>query len=123
MTGLNVSLSYDERASVYFFFHHPATTEIDTLSLHDALPISAGRARRRRRHRDGEAARRPLPHLRRARRRGPRSEEHTSELQSRRELVCRLRLEKKNTILPRTDHDVPPIPAPTPRYAPSAAPR
>src|SRR5438445_8783243 len=83
---------------LFFFLSHTATTEIYTLSLHDALPIShaplprphpedrpacgrdhrlgAGEARL-----DGEA--------------GPRSEEHTSELQSRQYLVCRLLLEKK----------------------------
>src|SRR6266536_6182673 len=69
----------------FFFFNDTATTEIYTLSLHDALPISRPwRSRRRRR--------RP--------RRGPggRSEEHTSELQSRVELVCRLLLEKKKKI-------------------------
>src|SRR5256885_10932491 len=74
-----------------FFFNDTATTEIYTLSLHDALPICGG-ARR--------------PYLRRARReslRGARtdrpvqrSEEHTSELQSPCNLVCRLLLEKKN---------------------------
>src|SRR2546422_7424210 len=81
---------------LFFFFNDTATTEIYTLSLHDALPISR-RARRR------PAARRELPpspgrgHGRGAsrRRRAPRSEEHTSELQSRLHLVCRLLLEKK----------------------------
>src|SRR3712207_8596824 len=87
------------------FFNETATTEIYTLSLHDALPIvrRAGAkreaaappgARRRRR-----AALPRGPHRRRrlptARRRRPRSEEHTSELQSRQYLVCRLLLEKK----------------------------
>src|SRR5438445_4485158 len=71
----------------FFFFNDTATTEIYTLSLHDALPISC-----------------PLPFAL-----GPdpalkpvvattgfkRSEEHTSELQSRQYLVCRLLLEKK----------------------------
>src|SRR5690349_23709487 len=80
-----------------FFFNDTATTEIYTLSLHDALPISAWEA--------PEAA---LPgrscgsaRIRRrcvAVRRCKRSEEHTSELQSRRDLVCRLLLEKKKTI-------------------------
>src|SRR2546427_11468346 len=74
----------------FFFFNDTATTEIYTLSLHDALPISP-----------------PAPALRCA---GPqprprgrasgcgsrgRSEEHTSELQSQSNLVCRLLLEKK----------------------------
>src|SRR5213075_3546191 len=64
----------------FFFFNDTATTEIyttrHTLSLHDALPISAGRLRRRlRRHRRDRGQRRG--------RAGLRSEEHTSELQSR----------------------------------------
>src|SRR5258707_7334526 len=71
-----------------FFFNDTATTEIYTLSLHDALPISAavqhGTAAGR-----GDAAQ--LPRGR------PRSEEHTSELQSRQYLVCRLLLVKKKS--------------------------
>src|SRR5215208_8503296 len=70
----------------FFFFNDTATTEIYTLSLHDALPISShcgasllGAARR-------------CAHVR-----AKRSEEHTSELQSRGHLVCRLLLEKKKT--------------------------
>src|SRR5690349_22694192 len=85
-----------------FLFSRPATTRLYTLSLHDALPIPRPREPRgcpRRQPRDrrrlglgqDDPARPP---------RGPRpaerSEEHTSELQSRRELVCRLLLEKKN---------------------------
>src|SRR2546430_12027663 len=92
--------------SVFFFFNDTATTEIYTLSLHDALPICCrplagtgtfGRTRR------------PLParranFLRRSASRTPRrprglsrtrSEEHTSELQSQSNIVCRLLLEKK----------------------------
>src|SRR2546429_6840149 len=81
----------------FFFFNDTATTEIYPLSLHDALPI----------------LRRSLPAAARStepttstcrpprRAMGPtdsrRSEEHTSELQSRLHLVCRLLLEKKNT--------------------------
>src|SRR2546425_3433914 len=79
--------------SLFFFFNDTATTEIYTLSLHDALPIS----------------RRLLPHRSQAvravpgrggfggrlREAGTRSEEHTSELQSLAYLVCRLLLEKK----------------------------
>src|SRR5438445_10840279 len=74
-----------------FFFHDTATTEIYTLSLHDALPISARHAELLRggRHRSQHRQR-----VRRRRRR-KRSEEHTSELQSRQYLVCRLLLEKK----------------------------
>src|SRR2546422_3689517 len=76
----------------FFFFNDTATTEIYTLSLHDALPICPfGRANLA----AGEAG----PKLGEQ---GPvgvavavRSEEHTSELQSRLHLVCRLLLEKK----------------------------
>src|SRR5258705_9255739 len=90
--------------SFFFFFNDTATTEIYTLSLHDALPICRLRGRReepRRRTRgsqrvvgrsdagsaavlDGGGA--------------ARSEEHTSELQSLRHLVCRLLLEKKKKL-------------------------
>src|SRR6266513_1951369 len=77
---------------IFFFFNDTATTEIYTLSLHDALPIS----------RKSSSAGRPFPLSppKRARntpsKEAPvRSEEHTSELQSRFELVCRLLLEKK----------------------------
>src|SRR5437660_9120625 len=69
-----------------FFFNDPAPTEIYTLSLHDALPISKD-------HLFGSYEPRRLSG--RAERRGRRSEEHTSELQSRGHLVCRLLLEKK----------------------------
>src|SRR5271157_6544835 len=70
-----------------FFFNDTATTEIYTLSLHDALPIWAG----------GDSAPIPSGSAPRRRTRGPmRSEDHTSELQSRPQLVCRLLLEKKN---------------------------
>src|SRR6266403_5819935 len=76
-----------------FFFNDTATTEIYTLSLHDALPISADPVwlwrRERILSRQRHFSRRPT-HLLRLR-----SEEHTSELQSRRDLVCRLLLEKK----------------------------
>src|SRR5206468_11305523 len=70
-----------------FFFNATATTETYTLSLHDALPISP-------RFRTRWAG---VPGYRTARTRGAghRSEEHTSELQSRSDLVCRLLLEKK----------------------------
>src|SRR3712207_7301353 len=93
--------------SLCFFFNDTATTEIYTLSLHDALPISPGGRRARRAtgpHRPRAADGTPplgrlprglvpgrglLPALTR------RSEEHTSELQSRQYIVCRLLLEKK----------------------------
>src|SRR5437870_9736716 len=71
----------------FFFFNDTATTEIYTLSLHDALPIfRSGSCRTGRGFQP--AAFRQAPH-------GSRSEEHTSELQSRGHLVCRLLLEKK----------------------------
>src|SRR6266702_8592285 len=68
----------------FFFFNDTATTEIYTLSLHDALPI----------YRLGHPDDRPERWLGRVSP-GARSEEHTSELQSRGQLVCRLLLEKK----------------------------
>src|SRR5258707_8195231 len=92
----------------FFFFNDTATTEIYTLSLHDALPIC-----RRTEPRDvGEVLLRPDADVDAAGRADPpgifrdarlvrdkvvreRSEEHTSELQSRQYLVCRLLLEKK----------------------------
>src|SRR2546427_12659354 len=92
----------------FFFFNDTATTEIYTLSLHDALPICAGvrqyevlSARLPHQPRIAGVARETLAHalpqrlehLRRARE--VRSEEHTSELQSQSNLVCRLLLEKK----------------------------
>src|SRR2546427_7958579 len=95
------------RYDCFFFFNDTATTEIYTLSLHDALPICDPRGRGRsgvsrlRRHRP------PRHHAPRpddahgappgaGGRDGVRSEEHTSELQSQSNLVCRLLLEKKN---------------------------
>src|SRR2546422_9924855 len=80
----------------FFFFNDTATTEIYTLSLHDALPISHSCERRQERRFMGGKLH--MPCIRRCRkglRRGRRSEEHTSELQSRLHLVCRLLLEKK----------------------------
>src|SRR5687768_17688544 len=74
----------------FFFFNDTATTEIYTLSLHDALPISASMARPRRSAAIWGASRKRC-------RSAARSEEHTSELQSRLHLVCRLLLEKKKT--------------------------
>src|SRR5438876_9221366 len=80
-----------------FFFTDPATTEIYTLSLHDALPIFlallAGILRPRARVPRADVEQVGLRIVRHA---VPRSEEHTSELQSPVHLVCRLLLEKKN---------------------------
>src|SRR2546430_5524015 len=91
--------------SPFFFFNDTATTEIYTLSLHDALPIypvalrrSVGRLRRLRlRILKPVSGRRARGRRRGAvpNHRGFRSEEHTSELQSQSNLVCRLLLEKK----------------------------
>src|SRR6266480_7846850 len=67
----------------FFFFNDTATTEIYTLSLHDALPIYHRRQRGYCLHGQGRVAV------------DDRSEEHTSELQSHVNLVCRLLLEKK----------------------------
>src|SRR5256885_9843802 len=86
---------------LFFFFNDTATTEIYTLSLHDALPISAAHSPRRGRARAARAAlsrfsnRTPDRRRPRDRRASARSEEHTSELQSPCNLVCRLLLEKK----------------------------
>src|SRR2546430_6022679 len=82
-----------------FFFNDTATTEIYTLSLHDALPIypgSEGGGRGGPGHQAGQAAR-PGGRLD-GRHRAGRSEEHTSELQSQSNLVCRLLLEKKKLL-------------------------
>src|SRR3712207_7325682 len=101
------------RYRFFFFFNDTATTEIYTLSLHDALPIYArpengatvsytltqvvfapdGTGFQGRLMRDGVL----VDGFLEARFSGARSEEHTSELQSRQYLVCRLLLEKKKT--------------------------
>src|SRR3712207_7910094 len=89
-----------------FFFNDTATTEIYTLSLHDALPIWATPRSRRKVPAGSGPCRAFLPcsARRSSSSRSPasapapprsRSEEHTSELQSRQYLVCRLLLEKK----------------------------
>src|ERR1051325_12154912 len=91
--------------SMLLFFNDTATTEIYTLSLHDALPIwMMTIATTSRCH--GSSPLRSIPH---------RSEEHTSELQSPvRNLVCRLLLEKKKTHQSRAPHvpntAIPPAP-------------
>src|SRR5258707_2904180 len=84
-------------SSFFFFFNDTATTEIYTLSLHDALPISQRRRSRSPNNIEHEGLAR-LDHFAIFRRRkiAKRSEEHTSELQSRQYLVCRLLLEKKS---------------------------
>src|SRR6202008_5187191 len=81
----------------YFFFNDTATTEIYTLSLHDALPIFYGAVQ-------GVIDRRGVHHE--LTNINARSEEHTSELQSRQYLVCRLLLEKKKERAQRWDHTV-----------------
>src|SRR2546429_3635302 len=86
----------------FFFFNDTATTEIYTLSLHDALPISrrVTPARCESLRSPAISGRLPVHGLRWAgcSNRLRRSEEHTSELQSRLHLVCRLLLEKKKKI-------------------------
>src|SRR3712207_7802059 len=95
-----------------FFFNDTATTEIYTLSLHDALPICMVRLLPQgHRHRRPQPAGGRDPGQRRgAAHGGIRSEEHTSELQSRQYLVCRLLLEKKknnHTSTPPTNGSTP----------------
>src|SRR5258708_10212000 len=92
MLSFSIHAIPQSRICVFFFFNDTATTEIYTLSLHDALPILPpefavpfGKARTRREGKD-------LTILAYG---TPRSEEHTSELQSPDHLVCRLLLEKK----------------------------
>src|SRR5439155_22325458 len=81
---------------IFFFFNDPATTEIYTLSLHDALPICSHSARMSPQPWITPAANPSRsPRSCASRRNAVRSEEHTSELQSRGHLVCRLLLEKK----------------------------
>src|SRR5436190_16430285 len=93
---ISIPLSCSKSPTLLFFFFNPtATTEIYTLSLHDALPIYAwveghpGRFRAASRQENDSGVEDP-------RRNHFRSEEHTSELQSHSDLVCRLLLEKKN---------------------------
>src|SRR5260221_2232568 len=84
----------------FFFFNDTATTEIYTLSLHDALPIynfdeltALGRERVA-----GKIVLYNARYDKQMAGQGNRSEEHTSELQSHSDLVCRLLLEKKKNI-------------------------
>src|SRR5256885_1347460 len=104
---LSLSQCHYTLISFFFFFNDTATTEIYTLSLHDALPIcQPADGRRGAAGQPGFAAHAAQPlgwrglQLR-ARGRFARSEEHTSELQSPCNLVCRLLLEKKK----KTAHD------------------
>src|SRR3712207_7359720 len=97
-------------SAVLFFFNDTATTEIYTLSRHDALPISCAAASRSSASPPGSSSppsrstcsRRvpatPSSFVRSWTTEHPRSEEHTSELQSRQYLVCRLLLETKKNI-------------------------
>src|SRR5260370_41986282 len=96
-------------AVFFFFFNDTATTEIYTLSLHDALPISTfwdGTPDNRAGLRSGAGSPNPASRLlprciaeevETLDRGNPRSEEHTSELQSHLNIVCRLLLEKKKS--------------------------
>src|SRR3712207_8729704 len=97
--------------NTFFFFNDTATTEIYTLSLHDALPIfgvdpSYFLDRGKEPPLLNEEALRALGD-RRSRLLLHRSEEHTSELQSRQYLVCRLLLEKKKNTIVLTQNDNP----------------
>src|SRR5256885_12905932 len=87
--------------SSFFFFNDTATTEIYTLSLHDALPISI-RFQIHLPNAPGQSTTdfAHSPERPAAARSGERSEEHTSELQSPCNLVCRLLLEKKKKPIP-----------------------
>src|SRR2546430_11429269 len=94
---------FDVLSTPFFFFNDTATTEIYTLSLHDALPISLGILGVRQTaaplnvalQKAGEAAIAGPNNLQLKTVTVGRSEEHTSELQSQSNLVCRLLLEKK----------------------------
>src|SRR6266849_11170872 len=86
-----MALCYQYLIWSFFFFNDTATTEIYTLSLHDALPISAWWC--------SQSEIRPCSIAALAGVWAERSEEHTSELQSRVDLVCRLLLEKKKEII------------------------
>src|SRR5438876_2047422 len=89
---------------LFFFFNVRAASEIYTLSLHDALPISsdARRTSRKASRSRSDTSRRDAGTGSGSRRLPRRSEEHTSELQSPVHLVCRLLLEKKKNCCHRT---------------------
>src|SRR2546422_11280104 len=92
MSCLLLSSSFIDFFFFFFFFNDTATTEIYTLSLHDALPIWPNRSCAARSTRSAPASPSEASPGSEA---AGRSEEHTSELQSRLHLVCRLLLEKK----------------------------
>src|SRR5256885_8612611 len=85
--GLVISRERYDLVFLFFFFNDTATTEIYTLSLHDALPIYISARKKR--------LTIPSPLSKSPNSSNARSEEHTSELQSPCNLVCRLLLEKK----------------------------
>src|SRR6478735_5657622 len=87
-------MSDSSTITLFFFFNDTATTEIYTLSLHDALPISCSMVPAQ-----------PAHSVTVGSPRSPRSEEHTSELQSPCNLVCRLLLEKKKKNLTASAYD------------------
>src|SRR5205809_7547467 len=91
MHAVSFLLLFDLVWLFFFFFNDPAPTEIYTLSLHDALPILPGVRRNSYGYGCPMTAGIPVGRQLAA----SRSEEHTSELQSRLHLVCRLLLEKK----------------------------
>src|SRR3712207_7388401 len=103
---MSVRLAILQLCGSFFFFNDTPTTEIYTLSLHDALPIFQLAPRPQ--HQRGAARHQRavvLPARQRLDRRAggaegvaQRSEEHTSELQSRQYLVCRLLVEKKKIL-------------------------
>src|SRR5690349_23378769 len=97
-----VLFSSDLLLFVFFFFNVTATTEIYTLSLHDALPISPPKVDLSKL--DGRIFFEKKYSIAGVKfDLSSRSEEHTSELQSRRDLVCRLLLEKKKKNIPNTN--------------------
>src|SRR5438034_11794744 len=93
MLMVGVCMSTLSSSLFFFFFNDTATTEIYTLSLHDALPIWARKRGRSRRGSSGRARSAATSWW--SWTCASRSEEHTSELQSHSDLVCRLLLEKK----------------------------
>src|SRR3712207_8067323 len=102
-------LKCTEKRIICVFFNDTATTEIYTLSLHDALPIWFESSRpdhyfRAYSKTDGSSRAGSHDRRRKALAASGRSEEHTSELQSRQYLVCRLLLEKKKSSMHLSNH-------------------